>query len=75
MAKQQGKSADNTNRWIVLAMVLLVLGTGVAFSIMGQNNKENAPLNGLDGITLKPAVASSIDVENGSAITFNLHRT
>ena len=71
MAKQQGKSADNTNRWIVLAMVLLVLGTGVAFSIMGQNNKENAPLAGLDGISLKPAVTSTIDVENGSAITFN----
>jgi protein-disulfide isomerase len=71
MAKQQGKSADNANRWIVLAMVLLVLGTGVAFSIMGQNNKENAPLNGLDGISLKPAVTSTIDVENGSAITFN----
>jgi protein-disulfide isomerase len=71
MAKQQGKKADNANRWIVLAMVLLVLGTGVAFSIMGQNNKENAPLAGLDGIGLKPAVASTIDVENGSAITFN----
>jgi protein-disulfide isomerase len=71
MAKQQGKSGDNTNRWIVLAMVLLVLGTGVAFSILGQNNKENAPLAGLDGISLKPAITSTIDVDNGSAITFN----
>ena len=71
MAKQQGKTGDNANRWIVLAMVLLVLGTGVAFSIMGQNNKENAPLAGLDGISLKPAITSTIDVDNGSAITFN----
>jgi protein-disulfide isomerase len=71
MAKQQGKNADNANRWIVLAMVLLVIGTGVAFSIMGQNNKENAPLAGLVGISLKPAVVSTIDVENGSAVTFN----
>jgi protein-disulfide isomerase len=52
-------------------MVLLVIGTGVAFSILGQNNKENAPLAGLDGISLKPAVTSTIDVDNGSAITFN----
>jgi protein-disulfide isomerase len=71
MAQQKGKNGDNANRWIVLAMVLLVIGTGVAFSIMGQNNKENAPLAGLNGITLKPAVVSTIDVDNGSAITFN----
>jgi protein-disulfide isomerase len=71
MAQQKGKNGDNANRWIVLAMVLLVLGTGVAFSIMGQNNKENAPLAGLDGVSLKPAVTSTIDVDNGSAITFN----
>ena len=71
MAQQKGKNGDNSNRWIVLAMVLLVIGTGVAFSIMGQNNKENAPLAGLDGITLKPAIVSTIDVDNGSAITFN----
>ena len=71
MAQQKGKNGDNANRWIVLAMVLLVIGTGVAFSIMGQNNKENAPLAGLDGITLKPAVVSTIDADNGSAITFN----
>lgn len=71
MAQQKGKNGDNANRWIVLAMVLLVIGTGVAFSILGQNNRENAPLAGLDGVTLKPAVASTIDVDNGSAITFN----
>jgi protein-disulfide isomerase len=71
MAQQKGKNGNNANRWIVLAMVLLVIGTGVAFSILGQNNRENAPLAGLDGVTLKPAVVSTIDVDNGSAITFN----
>ena len=71
MAQQKGKNGDNANRWIVLAMVLLVIGTGVIFSVMGQNNRENAPLAGLDGITLKPAIVSTIDADNGSAITFN----
>lgn len=52
-------------------MVSLVLVTGVAFSIMGQSNKEDASLAALNGVTLKPAVASTVDVENGSAITFN----
>ncbi len=52
-------------------MVLFVVVTGVVFSMMGQNNKESASLAGLDGTTLKPAVVSTIDVANGSAITFN----
>jgi hypothetical protein len=71
MAKQQAKSGDNTTRWIVIAMVLLVVITGVVFSIMGQNNKENASLAALDGTKLKPAIVSTIDTENGSAITLN----
>ena len=71
MAKQQVKGADNANRWIVIAMVLLVVVTGVVFSMMNQSNKENASLAGLDGTKLKPAVVSTIDVANGSAITFN----
>lgn len=71
MASQQGKKGDHANRWIVLAMVVLVIATGVVFSIMGQSNKENSSLAALNGISLKPAVVSSIDVENGSAITFN----
>jgi protein-disulfide isomerase len=71
MAKQQAKSGDNTTRWIVIAMVLLVVITGVVFSIMGQNNKENASLAALDGTKLKPAIVSTIDTANGSAITLN----
>ena len=71
MAKQQAKSGDNTTRWIVIAMVLLVVITGVVFSIMGQNNKENASLAALDGTELKPAIVSTIDTANGSAITLN----
>jgi len=71
MAKQQAKSGDNTTRWIVIAMVLLVVITGVVFSIMGQSNKENASLAALDGTKLKPAIVSTIDTENGSAITLN----
>ena len=39
MAKQQAKAQDNTTRWIVIAMVLLVVVTGVVFSLMSQNNK------------------------------------
>jgi protein-disulfide isomerase len=71
MAKQQAKSGDNTTRWIVLAMVLLVVITGVVFSVMGQNNKENASLAALDGTKLKSAIVSTIDTANGSAITLN----
>jgi len=71
MAKQQARSGDNTTRWIVLAMVLLVVITGVVFSIMGQNNKENASLAALDGTKLKSAIVSTIDTANGSAITLN----
>jgi protein-disulfide isomerase len=71
MAKQQVKSGDNVTRWIVIAMVTLVVVTGVVFSMLSQNNKENASLAGLDGIKLKPAVTSTIDVNNGSAIVLN----
>ena len=71
MAKQQAKAQDNTTRWIVIAMVLLVVVTGVVFSLMSQNNKENASLAALDGTKLKPAVTATIDTDNGSAITLN----
>lgn len=71
MAKQQVKSGDNVTRWIVIAMVSLVVVTGVVFSVLGQNNKENASLVALEGTKLKPAVASTIDADNGSAIVFN----
>ena len=71
MAKQQVNGGDNVTRWIVIAMVTLVVVTGVVFSMLSQNNKENASLAGLDGIKLKPAVASTIDVNNGSAIVLN----
>lgn len=71
MAKQQAKAQDNTTRWIVIAMVLLVVVTGVVFSLMSQNNKENESLAALDGTKLKPAVTATIDTANGSAITLN----
>jgi protein-disulfide isomerase len=71
MAKQAAKSADNTTRWIVVAMVALVVVTGVVFSLFGQTDKTTASLSGLDGLKAKPAVTSTIDVENGSSITFN----
>jgi protein-disulfide isomerase len=71
MAKQQVKSGDNVTRWIVIAMVLLVVVTGVVFSMMSQSNKENASLSALDGTQLKPAITSSIDANNGSAIVLN----
>jgi protein-disulfide isomerase len=71
MAKQQAKSGDNVTRWIVIAMVTLVVVTGVVFSLMSQNNKQNASLAALDGFTSKGAIATTIDADNGSAITFN----
>lgn len=71
MAKQAAKSTDNTTRWIVLAMVALVVVTGVVFSLFTQNSKESASLAGLDGTTLKPAITSTIDTANGSAISFD----
>ena len=71
MAKQAAKSTDNTTRWIVIGMVLLVVVTGVVFSLFSQNSKENASLAGLDGSTLKPAITSTIDTANGSPITFD----
>ena len=71
MAKQAAKSADNTTRWIVIAMVVLVVVTGVVFSLFSQNSKEIASIAGLDGMKLKPAVTSTVDTTNGSAITFD----
>jgi protein-disulfide isomerase len=71
MAKQHGKSGDNATRWIVIAMVLLVVVTGVVFSLMSQNNKENASLAALDGTKLKASIVSTIDTANGSAISLN----
>jgi protein-disulfide isomerase len=71
MAKQQAKSGDNVTRWIVIAMVLLVVATGVGFSMMSQNNKQTESLAALDGFEPKAAVVSTIDVDYGSAITFN----
>ena len=71
MAKQQAKSGDNVTRWIVIAMVSLVVVTGVVFSIFSQNSKESASLAALDGFESKGAVVSTIDAANGSAITFN----
>ena len=53
-------------------MVLLVVVTGVVFSLMGQNKKENASLAALDSTKLKPAIVSTIDAANGSAITLNV---
>ena len=71
MAKQQAKSGDNVTRWIVIAMVSLVVVTGVVFSIFSQNSKESASLAALDGFESKGAIVSTIDADNGSAITFN----
>ena len=71
MAKQAAKSADNTTRWIVVAMVALVVVTGIVFSLFGQTDKTAASLSGLDGVKLKPAVTSTIDTANGSAISFD----
>jgi len=71
MAKQAAKTADNTTRWIVIAMVALVVVTGVVFSLFGQSDKTTASLSGLEGIKLKPAVTSTIDTANGSAISFD----
>ena len=71
MAKQQAKSGDNVTRWIVIAMVSLVVVTGVVFSIFSQNSKETESLAALDGFKSKGAIVSTIDADNGSAITFN----
>ena len=71
MAKQAANSTDNTTRLIVIGMVLLVVVTGVVFSLFSQNSKESASLAGLDGTTLKPAITSTIDTTNGSPITFD----
>jgi protein-disulfide isomerase len=71
MAKQQAKSGDNVTRWIVIAMVSLVVVTGVVFSMMNQNNKESSALAALDDYKSKGTTVSTIDVDNGSAITFN----
>jgi protein-disulfide isomerase len=70
MAKQAAKSADNTTRWIVVAMVALVVVTGIVFSLFGQTDKSTVSLAGLDGMKVKPAVTSTIDVANGSSIAF-----
>lgn len=71
MAKQAAKSADNTTRWIVVAMVSLVVVTGVVFSIFGQSSKVTASIAALDGFETKPAITSTIDTANGSAILYD----
>jgi protein-disulfide isomerase len=71
MAKQAAKGSDNTTRWIVVAMVALVIVTGIVFSLFGQTDKSTASLAGLDGMKVKPAVTSTIDVANGSSIAFD----
>ena len=71
MAKQAAKSADNTTRWIVVAMVALVVGTGIIFSLFGQSDKVSASLSGLDGVKAQSAITSTIDVANGSSIAFD----
>ena len=53
MAQQVAKKADNTTRWIVIAMVSLVVVTGVVFSIFGQSSKESASIAALDGYHIK----------------------
>lgn len=71
MVKQQAKSGDNVTRWIVVAMVSLVVVTGVVFSYFSQSKEETASLAALDGFKVSAAFASTIDTENGSAVTFN----
>ena len=71
MAKQQVKSGDTTTRWIVIAMVLLVIISMVFFSKWNENDKENASLAGLEGMKLNPAITATIDTDNGSAIVLN----
>ena len=51
-------------------MVALVVVTGVVFSLFGQTDKTTASLAGLDTIKAMPAVASTIDTDNGSSISF-----
>lgn len=71
MAKQAAKKKDNGTRWIVIAMVSLVVVTGVVFSVFSDNSKESVSLAALDGSVLKPAITSTIDTTNGSAVTFD----
>ena len=71
MAKQQTQSGDNVTRWIVVAMVSLVVVTGVVFSYFSQDKEQTTSLASLDGFKVNAALASTIDTDNGSAITFN----
>jgi protein-disulfide isomerase len=71
MAKQQAQSGDNVTRWIVVAMVSLVVVTGVVFSYFSQDKEQTTSLASLDGFKVNAAFASTIDTDNGSAITFN----
>jgi protein-disulfide isomerase len=71
MAKQQAQSGDNVTRWIVVAMVSLVVVTGVVFSYFSQDKEQTTSLASLDGLKVNAALASTIDTDNGSAITFN----
>jgi len=71
MAKQQAQSGDNVTRWIVVAMVSLVVVTGVVFSYFSQDKEQTTSLASLDGFKVNAALASTIDTDNGSAITFN----
>ena len=75
MAKQakatKASGGDNFTRWLVIAMVTLVVATGAIFSVVSQKTKANESFVALKDFKVGAAVPATVDVANGSGITLN----
>lgn len=73
MSKQAKAVAggDNFTRWLVIGMVILVVVTGVVFSMISSSTKSNESFTALKGITLGQPVAATIDPTPGSGLLLN----
>lgn len=75
MAKQakatKASGGDNFTRWLVIGMVTLVVASGAIFSVVGEKSKANESFTILKDFKVGPTVTSTVDIANGSGITFN----
>ncbi len=73
MSKQAKAVAggDHFTRWLVIGMVVLVVVTGVIFSVISSSTKANESFAALKGYSLGQPVATTIDSAPGSGLVLN----
>ena len=62
---------DHFTRWLVIGMVILVVITGVVFSMISSSTKANESFAALKGYSLGQPVAATIDSAPGSGLVLN----